>query len=66
MTTTKQTDWRSIVVKADPDWNRDRRYVNEYEFTSRGTASDSAGEKTHEGQRRVFRGYYDRRGPYAD
>lgn len=62
MTTTKTTDWRSIVLQADPDWNRDRRYVVEYEFN----APSSGNEQTHEGGKRVFRGNYDSRGPYAE
>lgn len=65
MTKTIITDFRSLVVKADPDWVRDRRYVIEYEFP--GSAGGTSGdERTHEGSTRVFRGNYDQRGPYGD
>jgi hypothetical protein len=60
-TTTRTTDWRSIVIACDPDWPRDSRYVIEYEFS----AAAPGDETTHEGTMRVFRGYYDLRGPYA-
>ena len=59
---TRETDWRSLVVQADPEHNRTSRYVREYEFTSAGR---SGPDRTHEDGLRVFYGNYDVRGPYA-
>lgn len=59
----KETDWRSLVVKADPNWQRDNRHTIEYEFTSHAGGGD---ERTHENGRRVFKANYDERGPYSD
>jgi hypothetical protein len=60
VTKTITTDFRSLVIKSDPDWPRDKRYVVEYEFPAHGGGDD----RTHEGQMRVFKGFYDQRGPY--
>lgn len=62
MTTTKQINWRNIVIAADPDWPRNKRFVTEYEFTAAGRAGD---DRTHEDGKRVFKGNYDIRGPYS-
>lgn len=61
MTTTKFFDWRSLVVEADPEFNKDSRINIEYEFTSRRTRTDM----THENGMRVFKGDYQTRGAYA-
>ena len=57
----RRFSWLSLVLQADPEHTRNKRYVTEYEFSSRGGGSD----KTHEEGKRVFRGNYDTRGPYA-
>jgi len=61
-TKTINTDFRSLVVKADPDWPLDRRYILEYEFPALGQGDP----RTHQGSSRVFKGFYDQRGPYGD
>lgn len=58
---TRQYSWLALVQQADPDHARLSRYVIEYEFTAPGRSN----ERTHENGMRVFRGNYDRRGPYA-
>lgn len=60
----RTTDWRSIVVQANPNHTEQSRNVIEYEFTTPG--SGNLDEKTYEGGRRIFKGDYQRRGPYAD
>ena len=60
-TTTRQIDWRSMVVQADPEFNRDSVEAIEYEFTAKGRGRP---ETHHEGHR-VFRGRYKDRGPYG-
>ena len=57
----REVSWLSIVQRADPEHSRNKRHVIEYEFTAYSGGDD----RTHEGGRRVFRGNYDERGPYA-
>lgn len=64
MTRTITRDFRSLVIRADPDWPRDKRFVTEYEFTA--PSSPSGDPRTHEGGQRIFKGFYDQRGPYAE
>lgn len=63
MTTTREFSWRDLVIRANPDHVRDSRYVVEYEFSVAGNRAGD--ERTHEGNRRVFRANYDVRGAYA-
>lgn len=62
-TTTTVISWLDIIRRADPEFNRTKRYVVEYEFSAPGGRMGD--ERTHEGGSRVFRGNYDERGPYA-
>lgn len=48
--TTRQIDFRRLVVEADPNWNRDRKIVDEYKFSTG----------------RVFKGDYTKRGAYEE
>ncbi len=57
---TRELSWLDIVQRADPDHSRAKRYVIEYEFSSR----ERGDERTHEAGMRVFRGNYEERGPY--
>lgn len=57
----RETSLLAMVLQADPEHTRDKRYVVEYEFTASGRAND---ERTHKDGMRVFRGNYDVRGPY--
>ncbi len=64
MTITKQQNWKTLVLQADPNHTRDSRVVPEYEF-----ANPPGGDpKKHEveGGKRVFKGDYQTRGPYGD
>ena len=62
-TRVRETSWHSLCVQADPDFVRKSRIVVEYEFSTPGkTIGD---ERTHDGGRRIFRGDYQRRGPYV-
>ena len=61
---TRETDWRSIVTRTDPDWPRNSRRVVEYRFSAPGKRDGS--EKTHEGGQRVFMADYRTRGGYED
>lgn len=62
MVTTRQTDWRSIVTRVDPDWQENNLRPIEYEFTApRGAGKPDI----HLNGMRVFRGYYQNRGPYS-
>jgi len=56
----RQTNWHTLVVRADPNFYDLSRNVIEYEFTSHASES----ELTHEAGLRVFRGDYQTRGPY--
>lgn len=61
MTNTRETTWRDMVLRANPDHVRESRLVVEYQFTPATRGRDS---RTHEDGYRVFRGDYMRRGPY--
>ena len=62
MTTTRLSDWRSIVSRTDPDRQENNLRPIEYEFT----APKGAGKPDiHLNGMRVFRGYYQTPGPYA-
>lgn len=61
----KETDWRALVLQADPEHVQKQREIIEYEFTSPGGSDYRANSKTHEGGHRVFRGDTRNRGPYA-
>lgn len=66
MTTTTEQSWLDIINRADPEHNRNKRYMIEYEFSAPGGGLGKRNsELTHEGGMRVFRGNYDERGPYA-
>lgn len=56
-----KTTWRDLVIQADPDHVRNSRIVTEYEFSSPGGRGRP---ETHDRGFRVFRGDYQRRGPY--
>lgn len=60
-TKVKETTWRDLVIQADPDHVYKSRVVTEYTFTAPGGRGDP---RTHEDGFRVFRGDYQRRGPY--
>ena len=47
---TRERTLVTMVRQADPDYTKDNEYVIEYEFN---------------GKRRIFKGYYKHRGPYA-
>jgi hypothetical protein len=54
-------DFRSIIMRADPEFARDSRNQIEYEFSAHGMGDP----RTQDGSRRVFRGDTATRGPYA-
>lgn len=58
----RTTNWAALVLQADPEHTRDKRFVDEYEFTAPGGGND----KTHKNGKRVFKGDYQTRGPYAE
>lgn len=62
MTVSRQTSWRELCLKADPDFARNSRVVVEYEMSAGRTAGD---ERVHRGGRRIFEGDYARRGAYV-
>ena len=62
--THRTTDWRTLVVQADPEHTRKSRIVREYEFTA--PSSRSLDDKSYKDGKRVFEGDYQTRGPYAD
>lgn len=62
MTNTRQTDWRTLIVQADPDHTRTSNNPVEYEFSAKNGGNDL----THEGTIRIFRGQYKTRGPYNE
>lgn len=39
----RESNWRSIVIQADPEWPRNSRIVPEYEFTGPGPKASSLG-----------------------
>jgi hypothetical protein len=63
----REQDWRSVILSADPDWARDSRIVPEYEFSSRLNFSATNAQTGHDqfDGRRLFLGDYKTRGPYA-
>lgn len=61
MTTSREISWLSIILEADPDFHKDARLVTEYEFT----APARGDPRTHEDGKRLFKGDYKTRGPYA-
>lgn len=62
MTVSRQTSWRELCLKADPDFARSARVVTEYEFSMGRTMGD---ERVHRNGRRIFEGDYARRGAYT-
>jgi hypothetical protein len=60
------TTLRDLVIKADPDYVRERDWVTEYVFSAQKRGGGRAGELTHEGGVRVFRARESKRGAYAD
>jgi len=61
MAGTRTFSWLTLVLQADPDHGRDKRYTKEYEFSAPGGGP----ARTHEEGLRVFKANYDQRGPYA-
>ncbi len=59
--TTRTTNLRALVIAANPNWARDSRIVDEYEFSS----APGGDPKQHADGQRVFRGDYQNRGPYS-
>ena len=62
MTVSRQTSWRELCLKADPDFARTSRVVVEYEMSMGRTIGD---ERVHRNGRRIFEGDYARRGAYT-
>lgn len=62
MTVTRETSWRDLCLKADPDFARNSRIVVEYEFSTGRRLGD---ERIHRSGRRIFEGDYKVRGPYS-
>jgi len=65
----KETEWRSIVIAADPEHIRRETTTLEYEFsgpwrTQSGNDEDEVGQAVS-GGRRAFYGKYKNRGPYV-
>jgi hypothetical protein len=58
--------WSSLVLQADPEHQRKKRFVREYEFSAPGGAPARGNDKTHDEGKRIFEGDYQTRGPYAD
>lgn len=61
MADTIEIPWMSIVLQADPDHTREAANPVEYEFSAPGGGNPL----THDGNKRIFSGYYAKRGPYA-
>ena len=70
----RETDWRSICVRADPDFTRKSRVTPEYKFNAPGRHANPKGDDPratdddiaeHAGER-VFYADYQERGPYGD
>ena len=61
----REIDWRSLVLKADPEHNKKNTEAVEYEFSAPAGRSANQTEKTFDGGFRVFRGNYRTRGPYS-
>lgn len=63
MPNTRTISWTAIVQAHDPDWQQKNLNPIEYEFTAPwGPGLDPA---THQNGIRIFRGFYQTRGPYA-
>ena len=62
-TKTRQFSWDQLVKHADPEHTQNSVVVNEYEFST--PAHQRYEDRTQEGGRRVFKGRYRERGPYA-
>lgn len=60
-TTTRELSWLSLLDREELDASRE---TIEYQFSARGSRG-IANMRTHEDGMRVFRGYTNRRGPYA-
>lgn len=60
---TRVTDWRSVVLQSDPEWNQKQHSVVEYEFTSPGRRGGN--DLVHRDGMRVFRGDPNKRGAYT-
>lgn len=65
MAKTLNTNWRALVLQADPDFVRDSRFVTEYEFSSPSGFRDGTNKEIHQNGLRIFKGDYQKRGPYA-
>lgn len=65
-TTTIQFSWRELVLRGNPDHERESLDPVEYEFSSPGGTPRVHGDRTHDGGMRVFRaGNYRTRGAYS-
>lgn len=49
----RHKNWRQLVIEADPEWIQESQNPVEYEFTGVNVT------------KRIFRGYYQKRGAYA-
>jgi hypothetical protein len=58
---TRAIPWSALVLQADPEHAREKRFTREYEFSSKGPGT----ERTHKEGRRVFEADYQDRGVYA-
>jgi len=60
----RQIDWNSVVLKADPEHQQNSLNPIEYEFTAsaRGPAEKP---DLHDNGLRIFRGHYKTRGAYS-
>ena len=66
MTTTINTNWRSLVMQADPEFAKDSRIVREYEFSAPGGRRlGGQYDELYADGMRIFKGDYQNRGPYA-
>jgi len=64
----RETTWRDLCVQADPELFKpgEQRFVEEYSFTTPQGEPKNATAKTYADGRRIFKGDYQRRGPYAE
>jgi hypothetical protein len=71
----RETDWRTLCVKADPDFTRKSRITPEYRFSAPGRRTDpnsgkdgmaSEDDIVEYAGERVFYADYQNRGPYGD
>ena len=63
MTKYRNTTLLALVLRNDPEHNVESRITTEYEFTSGSNMNQD--DRTHERGLRVFKGDYQKRGPYA-